>query len=329
LKKILFSAITALLLSFPAFSLNNEWGFEIEPYCGVRNTLLNEYVYGKNSQTGEEYQLSLLNWNLKNQVYAGFNTDVRFMDFHLAGNFKGLLQNYKSSMDDSDWMQDAGYKTGNTSIKTNYSEHELNFVQGFNVDAKALYDFKPAKGLTLSPSIAFSYETYTLTANNGTTYYGYGKNGVKYSYFSYDDTAHRSVTQMSGEVIKLERYDYYTWIGFDVKYTTPDNMWKFGISAEISPWAYIFSRDSHEAKGVYYIDIGQGFFSAYRASAFVQFNLDQHCGIKFLADGMITGELKGNDYTSGSYNGTFKNNGPVSGSATRYFDFQLSAVVSF
>lgn len=335
MKKILFTAVTAVLLSLPVYSQSKDFTFELESQIGIRNAVLNEFVYGINSKTKEQYHLSLLNWNLKSTFYSGLTADAAFKRFHLTGNFKAFIPNNYGSMDDSDWLQDSGYRTGNSSLKTNYSEHEQDFLMGLNASIDAKFDFHPAKGFTLSPSIGFSYETYSLTANNGTLYYGkkndslplYNSNDP--NYYAYNDVLHRDVKPIYGEVVKLERYDYYTWIGVDLNYVTDNGQWGVGLSADISPWAYIFSRDSHNVRQIYFIDIGSGFFSAFKAEIYVQYNLNNLVAFKLTGSGLFTAELKGNDYTSGSYDGPFKNNGPWSGSATRYIDLQTSVILRF
>lgn len=297
---------------------------------GVRNALLNEFVYHKNSKTGEEYYLSLLNWNLKNSMYSGLNVDASYKAFHINAGFKAFFPNNFGSMDDSDWQQDSGYHTGNSSLKTNLSEHDINFYQGFNIDISARFNFSPCTGLTLSPLAGFSYETYSMIAKNGYGYYGYALSANNPSYYGYDDIPHRYITDFSGHnVIKLEREDYYTWIGIGIGYITPNQKLQFALDLNVSPWVYIVSRDTHLERSLYFIDFGGQAFSAFKASLFIQYNFNSIGAIKFTANGLFTTDIRGIEYTSSTIDGPYKRNGTMIGSASRYIDFQLSAIIRF
>lgn len=338
MKKFITAFLAGTVFALPFFSQSKNFSFELEPFFGIRNGVLNEYVYSKNSKTGEEYYLSLLNWNITNSLYSGFSADFGFRDFHVSGDLKALLPNDFGSMNDSDWLQDVGYKTGNSNVKTNYSVHDMSLIEGFNIGVKAFYDFHPVKSLTIAPSVGFSYETYSMMGKNGTYYYGKSNGSIpggntKYSYFSYDDAAHRTTGPFNGNVIKLEREDYYTWIGFNVLYTTPDSHWDFGLSADVSPWTYLVSRDTHflnnGTTGTYYLDVGGQAFSAFRGTIFAQFNLNNLMALKLSGNGLCTTEIKGIEYTSSTVDGPYKKNGAVIGSASRYLDFQVSAKMKF
>ena len=330
MKKTFLAFLTGLFLSSPIFSLTNGFTFEVEPLFGVRNAVLNEFVYNKNSKTGEEYYLSLLNWNLKNSFYTGLNADVSYKAFHINAGFKAFIPNDFGSMDDSDWQQDYVYHTGNSSLKTNYSEHDLNFSQGFNIDISARFNFSPCTGLTLAPLAGFSFETYSMVGKNGYGYYGYALSGYKSSYYGYDDIPNRYIHDFSGQkVIKLEREDYYTWIGIGIGYITPNHKLQFALDLNVSPWVYIISRDTHLQRNIYFIDLGGQAFSAFKANLFVQYNFNSIYAIKFTANGLFTTDIKGIEYISDSVNGPYKRSGTVIGSASRYLDFQISAILKF
>lgn len=341
MKKLLLFLAAGIFASSIAVSQTSNtrtFSFELEPYFGLRNGVLNEFVYSKNSKTGSEYYLSLLNWNLQNTPYTGISADFAIKDFHIAGDFKALFPNSFGSMDDSDWLQDAGYKTGRTDIKTNYSVHDMELLEGLNAGIKLYYNFHPTSRLTLAPAVSFSYETYSMMGMNGTKYYGKANGSIPggntdYSYFSYDDLAHRTVGTFSGNVIKLDREDYYTWIGISLNYKTADSKLNFGISADVSPWTYLISRDSHYlnngSTGTYYVDLGGDFFSAFRGGIYAQYAVNSILALKLSCDGLFTTEIKGIEYKSNNVNGPYTKNGAVIGSASRYIDFQLSAIIRF
>lgn len=331
MKKTLSFFIAGLFLSLSIFAQKNPFSFNIEPHFGIRNGILNEFVYANSSSTGNEYYESLLNWNLKNSFYSGITLDLSFKNFHINGDFKGFIPNNFGSMDDSDWLQDYYYNTGRTDVKTNFSSHDMDVIDGLNFTVKALYSFHPSKSITLSPSIGFAFEKYTLLAKNGYGWYGKGYGASDKSFYSYDDVLHRVRLDFNGHnVIRLEREDYYTWIGLSLDYAPAYSNWEFGFNIDVSPWTYIVSRDSHLERDTYFIDLGQGFFSAYKASIYAQYKLTQMTTFRVCATGLFTMDLKGNDYIStGSINGTYKNSGAVTGSATKYLDFQISALIRF
>ena len=67
----------------------------------------------------------------------------------------------------------------------------------------------------------------------------------------------------------------------------------------------------------------------FKGKTFVQFNITETVGVKLSVSGLFSAELKGEEYLSYSYNGLYKKQSTVVGAASKYFDAQISAVVSF
>ena len=148
-KKSLFTFLFFFFLSYFGFAQNSNFSFKIEPLFGTRNGTLTEYVYNYSSVTGSEYKLSLLDWDLQNSLFYGLNADVCLKNFHIITNWKNFIPSKRGYMQDSDWLQDAYYKTGRTDIKTNYSIHDSNLLSGINLGITLKYDINFGKVFTL------------------------------------------------------------------------------------------------------------------------------------------------------------------------------------
>lgn len=331
MKKSLLILLCGIFVTAASFSQERTFSFKLEHLFGIRNGTVSEYVYSRNSQTGKEYHLSLLDWDLKNSLYYGIAGDFGIKDFHANIIFKDFIPGTSGKLQDSDWMQDAGYHTGNTSIKTNYSVHDNNFLQGLNLEGKLQYNFHPATNFILAPTLGVSYENYHFVGMNGYKWYGKPKSGNDNSYYAYNDPSNSITGPFSGAVIELERYDFYVWLGLYADYKTPDKKWNFGAAFEFSPYTYIISFDSHLARNppLYFLDISEVFFSAFKGNAFAKLNITDVLSLKVNLNFLITGELKGIEYTSPERHGQYKRNASSIGSGTKYFDFQISAAVGF
>lgn len=332
MKKLKIFILTILFLQTSIFAQNSFFKTDIKGSVGLRNALLNEFVYANNSVSGEQYYLSLLNWNLENSIYVGLNADLCFKKFHLAVDLKEFLPSTFGFMDDSDWLQDYYYKTGNSSIKTNYSTHSIKFTQGFNAGLDLFYEITPITGLQINPKIGASYELYEIYGIDGTAYYGNSSNGGSNSYYAYNNSSHNTVSNFSGNIIKLKQEYIFTWIGFSIKYQTPSQKLLFDISADISPWLYVISLDSHLKRSpiVYYLDKGYAVFGAARATVAATYTLSDFLKFRFGITGLFTKEIECDDYISQeSETGKYYNSGGKTGSAIRYFDLQFSVSFNF
>lgn len=339
MKKYLLLLSYGIFFTATLFSQNKIFSFEIEPLFGIRNGTVSEYVYSKNSQTGSEYHLSLLDWDLKNSLYYGIAGDFGIKDFHASINFKNFIPGESGRLQDSDWLQDTGYHTGRTDIKTNYSVHNNTLLEGLNLEGKIRYNFHPTRSFSLAPTAGVSYENYHFIGANGRKWYGTNNPNVPLydpynaCYYPYNDPepSHVSTGTFSGAVIELERYDFYVWLGLSADYKTADEKWQFGFDFEFSPYTYIISIDSHLERTPprYFLDISEVTFSSFKGNAFAQLNFTKIMALKINLNFLVTGELKGIEYVSSSRHGKFNRNSSSIGSSTRYFDFQVSAAIRF
>lgn len=339
MKKNLLTIFAVLTVYSSLSAKDNKWSVDLQPCFGFRNGTFIEYVYSKNSLTGQEYHLSQLNWNIKNSAYLGASVETKISSFNINAEIKGFIPDTSGNMDDSDWLQDAGYKTGNSSIKTNYSEHTLDFTQGLNFDIFASYEFKCGKVFSISPAVGFTYERYSFDGIDGNYWYGYNKLDRPQSeldkghYYSYDALGHRKAGVFSGKVISLTRDDYYTWLGVKAKIKTSDERWIFTLNAFVSPYTFIDTRDHHwlnrSPNGTYYADLSTGYFSAFKGNISAAFMFNKTAGIKATFNALYTLELHGVEYITYSENGKYEYSNSNIGAGSKYFDYQLSAVIKF
>lgn len=341
MKKVCFLFTAFLFFSVKLFAITDNLSLTIEPVAGLRNGILTEYVYSTNSVTGAQYHLSQLDWDIKNAFYTGLNADIRYSNFHLNVGGSFIIPSKNGNIFDYDWLQDDYYETGNTSVKTNYSQHDINLEAGANFNASLRYDFHPAKFIRISPVIEFTYEYYHMYGNDGYLQYGNDKYGNYYIPSNLQNTSHEFhgcyeeyttgiKWDSSGSVLELTRYDYYTWIGFDIGFSFFNNRLKLNIEAAFSPYTYLDSRDSHLLTGYYFADLAKGYFSSYKGKISASFNFNQMFGINFSVSGLFTQELKGIEYTSKSKEGPYSlARGSIIGNGSKYFDIVLSATATF
>lgn len=340
LKKFLFFLISFLFcfsvfaesgISKPELTENkNLFNFTIEPIFGARIGHFGEQVFSKNTQTGETYKLSELIYEFDPALYTGFNTDFKVSNFHLLLGTKIFFPMRSGKMSDSDWCQDAGYQTGNTSLKTNYSEHENYLKSSFNFDAAIKYDFHPTSWLTLSPAISLLYEQITFSTRNGTCWYGNKlTSSSSYSYYSYDDVPNRTVSKGYGEIVQLRRKDIYTWIGLDALFTTSDLRWNFFCGIYIAPYIYTHGEDDHYMRDLYYIDTTASLFYAGKTEIFVKYNFSNTKSIKLSSSFLFTGSMKGTEIYKNSRNAPYQKGSGTIGATSMYVDIQLSGLFIF
>lgn len=327
-------------LTLSAQTQEKNYILEVELLSGVRNGVLSEYVYANSSVNGKQYYLSLLDWDIKNTFYTGLGVKWQYKNFSISGQYKGFFKNSNSGiLEDSDWLQDKYYGTGNTGVKTNFSFHDCTVNTGsiFNLETK--YEFKIQPFFSILPIIGFSYENFSLSASNGKIYYGNdkyntpsGAAGFLGNYHAYNDTGHNTVASLSGKMIDLKRKDYYTWLGVQFKFNTLDERWIFSLSVYGSPFTYLDSIDDHIDRKVEFNDIGAAIFYAWKGESFVIFRADNNFSFKFSVDALYTGEIQGLDFSrnySSNPNAEFKKTGTTTGSSSRYFDIQLSVICTF
>lgn len=335
INKKIKNLILSTLLTFTSFSLfaAENFSFSLEPVIGIKNGYIYEYVFSNNSKTGKEYKLSQLDWNMKKTFFYGIHGDIKKDKSLISIEFKTIAPGVHGKMKDYDWAQDYGYKTGNSDLLTNYSEHDNELLKGINLSLFTKRPFSLSSSFKITPGIGLTFEYYSFDGKNGFSQYGNPRSpGQESSYYEYNDPTNSYRNNFSGTVISLERKDIYTWLGLDIEFSLLNNKIKFLIGAYVSPYTYLYAFDSHYLRTprLYFKDISQGFFSSYKGNVSIAFTPNDFFGLKFSVSGLITKEIHGTEeYTSGSPDNSYIYVGEGIGAGTKYLDLSLSCTFIF
>lgn len=310
-----------------SFHTDGAWHLEVEPLCGFRYGMLGEYVY---YDANTKDKLSELQWDVKPLFYVGGKISGGWKGLCLSATVKGMIPSQCGELRDSDWLQDAGYKTGNRSIKTNYSVSENHLDSGisFSMDLKA--KFYPSSWFAISPVIGFSMDYFKFSGKNGTAYYGKPLSGSNYSYYSSDDVNNRVVSKLYGDVIKYERFDFYAWMGFETDFILTKRC-NISFEAAISPYTSLQGLDSHLMRSLYFLDTSEANFSAFNCSLAVSIRANKTLSFALNVLALYTKELKTTtSYISeNSTSGPYIKTAPYDGASSKYFDTTFFTKISF
>lgn len=325
------------LTGFCAYSAEKEnpqktsgWNFGIEGIFGARFGKEGEIVWAKNSQNGEKYKLSELEWGYTPALYAGAKIDGGYKRFEISFSSIFFFPTSFGTMKDSDWNQDYGYETGNTSTKTNYSESDNKIKNGFELELSLAFKFYPTNFLTLRPKISVSYQQMKFDAMGGTLWYGNIKEGESkkdayYAYYSYDDAEHSTSRTLAYEpVIKYNFQNIYFWTGIQADFL-PTKKILLSLATEAAPIVYMNSCDQHIERGMVFRNISLSAFFAVRQSARAQFNFNNNFSVALNLRGMLTGQSTGVTYEKGKSETLYKKFDDSSGAYSLFFDIGISA----
>lgn len=303
------------------------WNFSVEPIFGARFGKEGEIVWAQNSRNGEKYKLSELEWQYTPALYAGAKIEGGYKRFEISFASIFFFPTSFGTMKDSDWNQDNGYQTGNTSIKTNYSESENKIKNGFELELSFAFKFYPTNFLTLRPKISLSYQQMEFDAIGGKYWYGKNdhKNGTNNSYYSYNDPENStSGTFQNKSVIKYNLQNIYLWTGIQADFL-PTNKILFSLATEAAPIVYMNSCDQHILRNMVFRNISLSTFFAVRQSARAQFNLKNNFSLALNFCGMLTGETTGVTYEKKNGENFYKKYDDSSGAYSLFFDIGISA----
>ncbi|MDE5580617.1 MAG: omptin family outer membrane protease [Treponemataceae bacterium] len=332
--KNFFIASLIFLTGFCAFSAEKEnpqktlgWNFGIEGIFGARFGKEGEIVWAKNSQNGDKYKLSELEWGYTPALYAGAKIGGGYKRFEISFASIFFFPTTFGTMKDSDWNQDNGYKNGNTSIKTNYSESDNKIKNGFELELSIAFKFYPTNFLTLRPKISLGYQQMEFNAMGGTLWYGKNKDvdSTNNSYYSYDDAENSiSRTLPYKPVIKYNFQNIYFWTGIQADFL-PTKKILLSLATEAAPIVYMNSCDQHIEREMVFRNISLSAFFAVRQSARAQFNFNNNFSIALNLCGMLTGQSTGVTYEKGKGENLYKKYDDSSGAYSLFFDIGISA----
>ncbi len=293
--------LTLLFLSFLATAQvkKTDFSFSVEPLFGLKNGIVDEYVFYKNSSYSDD-KLSELNWDIKNEVYGGIKLNGSFKNIFLETSFTAAVPKSSGILKDSDWLnvQFANYE--DYQYKTNYSEHDNYIDYDIGAKVKAGYEFKVLQDkkvkLSLRPFAEFQYENFQFTGKNGTCWYG-ADLGSYYARWNDWDHQNSKSGELSGDAVSYQMQNLILWLGSDFKIELPEN---FAVLAgfKVSPYMYSESIDSHYETNAYYLDITPGYFSIFDANLAVEYALTKKQSIILGAEGFYMKTVRGNDYVN-------------------------------
>lgn len=306
------------------------WNFCIEPIFGIRFGKEGEIVWANNSKTGELYKLSELEWEYSPAWYLGGKIFANYKRFEITSTSKFFMTTNCGTMKDSDWLQDTYYGTGNTSIRTNYSESENYINDAFDLELSFSFKFYPTHFITLRPKISASYQRIKFGAVGGTLWYGNDENGVAFNqtnymgaYYSYDsDNATVAEIEDGKSVIKYDTRNIYLWTGIQTDFI-PNKKIVLSLALEAAPILYMLSYDSHILTGVDYKQYSISVFFAVRPSFSASFSFNDFISLSLNFCGVFTGTTQGPNFIKENaitYTKIYNNAGGYS----MYFDAGIS-----
>lgn len=335
MKKIIIPAITSFFI-LPALIFadvrKEDFSFSIEPLFGLKNGVVDEFVY-KLDCAYDDNKWSELNWDIKNELYGGLKLNGEFRNIFLETSFTAGIPKSSGITKDSDWRNIECTNAEDYQYKTNYSEHDNYFDYDIGAKVKAGYSFKLLQDkkvkLALKPFAEFQYENFQFTCKDGTCWYGAYSNGHFARWNDWDNQADNSGDK-SGDVMSYQRQNLIIWLGGDIEVALPKNFTVF-TGFKFSPYLYSESIDSHYLTSTYYLDITPGYFGAFDCNLGVEYAFTKRQSITLGAEGFYMRELEGDDYINNTKkwyrNGKAKD--ADGGSAQRYINITLSYKYKF
>ena len=317
----LFSFLAAAQIKKTDFS------FSVEPLFGLKNGVVDEYVFLKESSYSSD-KLSELNWDIKNELYGGIKLNGSFKNIFLETQFTAAIPKSSGITKDSDWLNTQIKNTENYQYKTNYSEHDNYIDYDIGAKVKAGYEFKLLQDtkvkLSLKPFTEFQYENFQFTCKDGTCWYGADLESY-YARWNDWDNQRSDAGDKSGKVMAYQRQNLILWLGSDFKIELPKN---FTILAgfKVSPYLYSESIDSHYLTPTYYLDVTPGYFSVFDANLGVEYSLTKKQSFVLTAEGFYMKTLRGNDYINSKkkWSKDDKSDEADGGSAQRYINITFA-----
>lgn len=343
-------------LSLRNYNPNSMFKLYLEPVFGFRRGQLDEFVYLKTSNYGDD-KLSELNWEYLPEIYGGFNLGVEiFKIFAEAGINFGMAEK-TGLVKDSDWYNNdpATVKLKNAlttvNCKTNYSECDNNLKSDINVDVKLGYRFglniktlsDHGISFNIKPFAGFQYKYIKFDGENGK--YAYGKFTSKKVLSSWNDIRNTTVGVFAnnpvfkmynyyydGRDISYERQNYIIWAGADVEVSLPYNL---GVNAgfQVSPYLYSESIDTHHYNslsngkiGTKYGDVTPGYFSAFKWNLGLTYNITERQSVSLNGSYYIMKTIRGKNFKKGinDYSSYTKNEICDGGAGEHSLDFSVS-----
>ncbi|MCR5045581.1 MAG: hypothetical protein K6A42_03275 [Treponema sp.] len=311
------------------------WSFFLEGGFGARIGVYDEIVWTQRNYDGERYKQSELKYNLLPSFYTSlaFSVNYKRLGFQLSNK---LFFAYKAgTLTDSDWRNDSFCKNGDTSTKTDYSEHTLFLankfkgISGFDIDLKGHFNFYPTFWLTLAPLLSFNAQYMNFMAKDGTGYYG-SYDQIANRIYSASDPLRRTVHSFEGErVIEYEVYNLFIWTGLKAKFS-PLYWLNFELASELAPCSILIDFDRHLTNNKNFKEVAFSLFYAFRQTLRTEFKIEKNFSICQTCVFTFTGESEGQMYLKNNEYSDYKKIGNGNGGGqVILLDFELSAKISW
>ncbi len=322
-KKSIFFLILLTVFSVGAEN-GSAWNFSLEPMLGIKNGLVQEYVFQKNCPYSDD-TLSRLDWDMKNIWYMGLKATGGWNRITTSAYFTVAIPNNSGSMEDSDWQNVTATGLNAYQYKTNYSESDnyLNYNYSFGIQGG--YTFKPLSFLDLLPFIGLDYDCFKFTAKDGDYWYGNYNSTGKY-YYQYKSSNSKSGS-ISGDVITYRRETYLTWVGLSGTFYLPNNF-SILLEAKVAPYVYTWSEDNHLLRSINFVDICDDYFAAAKCGLGVSYKISKRNAISLNSSFLYIKEHRGSDYYKKENSATWKTSSTEGGASQWNLDFSLSWKIS-
>ncbi len=309
-------------------NFDSDFYLEVEPLFGLKNGLVDEYVFLKNPIYSDD-KLSELNWDVKNEFVVGANFKAVYKLFYLQTSLIAGIPAKSGLMKDSDWRNNDPTEVSATSgydYKTHYSESDNNidydFSSGINFGAIFSFFDERAVHLSLTPFFGFEYQIFKFTATDGTAWYG---NILSEGYWAeWNDISNRTVGTFSGDVISYKRQNFILWLGGNLEFELPYNF-VLGAGIKVSPWVYSESVDNHWLRSEDFLDAVSGFFSIMDLSFSAEYKFTPKTSICLQSEWLCSRLLRGDNYDKSHSADIWEKNPSVEGGAAqKYLNFYIS-----
>ena len=262
-------ALPLIFLINTSLFANNIFSFCITPHAGVTFSQVDEILYDSNGE-----QCSLLEWEQKPVVDAGFSLDFQLNRFLISTDFEASFLAGDSKMTDTDWSNGQKYSV---------TVHPLEDSNNFDTSIMFAYKINSPKcqWLTLQPELQLEYKYIDFDAGNG--------KGVRYD---------RNIKVYG---VDLTRHSFFVFTGIKGIAEIGN---RFNIAAEFlfAPYTYQYEKDFH--KGVKNpftsIEIQKGYFSKFKAGLSAGIKLNEKLAVNLFSQVLFGTKEKG-DFDSNYY----------------------------
>ena len=334
MKQFFAAAAACALAALAPCAAQTNWHLALEPLFGLKIGQIDEYVFLKESNYSDD-TLSELNWELKPELYAGLKVQGGWKHIFGELSLSAGIPMRTGCMKDYDWLNNQSGIAASQSDNwlTCYSEHDNYLERDFSFGVKGGYEFAPWHFLSITPALAFDYNSIKFSGEDGEGWYGYGAVSDFYRehgyYAAYNDAENQYHWEFDGQVIAYSRESYYLWLGADAVFTLP---WHISVCAGLflAPYVYAVSYDSHLTTKTDFADVTDGAFAAVKGNLGVAYQFDRHSSVRCGAEYFYQKTLRGDDYSKAAGADRYKLSTDADGGAgARFWTFSLSYRLTF